>query len=78
MLCPGNRIKLVAEGLAGNPSMTRNTEAHTEQSFLMLLCEGGLQYVKVTRVHKKNVELMFIDVCNVFFVPLCVLVCAYA
>lgn len=45
----------------GSQPPVLNTKAGTEQSFLMSLCEGGLQYVKVTRVYKKNVELMFVD-----------------
>lgn len=49
----------MAEGIAGGPSQTQNTDSGTNHSFLMSLCEGGLQNVKVTRVYKKNVELMF-------------------
>ena len=45
----------MAEGIAGRaPPCTGN-----DQSYLRKLCEVGQQYVTVTMVHKKNVELMF-------------------
>jgi hypothetical protein len=49
----------VAEGIACSPSPAWNSESGSDRSFLMSLCEGGLQNVKVTRVYKKKVVLMF-------------------
>ena len=43
----------MAEGIVGSAPSTY------DQSYLMSLCEAGQQYVTATRVHKKNVELMF-------------------
>lgn len=60
VLCPRNGIKPVAEGIACSPSQTLKSDSASDQSFLMSLCEGGLQNVKVTRVYKKKVELMFV------------------
>ena len=49
----------MAEGIARSPSPTPNLESGSDYSFLMSLCEGGLQNVKVTRIYKKKVDLMF-------------------
>ena len=49
----------MAEGIAGSTPPTHGTESGNDRSFLMSLCEAGQQYVTVTEVHKKNVELMF-------------------
>ena len=51
----------MAEGIARSPSPTNNLEGRDDRSFLMSLCEGGLQNVKVTRVYKKKVDLMFVE-----------------
>ena len=59
-MCPGNGIKPVASGIACSPCRTHNLDSGSDQSFLMSLYEGGLQNVKVTRVYKKKVELMFV------------------
>lgn len=50
----------MAEGIAGSLCETQNPESGRERSFLMSLYEGGLQNVKVTKVFKKNVDLMFV------------------
>lgn len=60
-MCPGNGKRPVAEGIARSPSPTHNLESGSDRSFLMSLCEGGLQNVKVTRVYKKKVDLMFFE-----------------
>lgn len=49
----------MAEGIAGSASPSVDNETGNNRSFLMALCEGGLQYVKVTKIFKKNVLLMF-------------------
>lgn len=59
VLYPGHGQKPVAEGIAGSAPPAVDTESGNERSYLMSLCEAGQQYVTITRVHKKNVELMF-------------------
>ena len=49
----------MAEGTAGSAPPQHDTDSGTERSYLMSLCEAGQQYVTVTKIHKKNVELMF-------------------
>ena len=49
----------MAEGIVGSAPPAVDTDSGTERSYLMSLCEAGQQYVTVTKVHKKSVELMF-------------------
>lgn len=58
---PGSGPKPVAEGIAGMAPHSHDTESGNNRSFLMSLCENGQQYVKVTKVFKKNVALMFMQ-----------------
>ena len=60
ILYPGCGVRPVAEGIAGSTPPRHDTESGSDPSFLMSLCEAGQQYVTVTEVHKKNVELMFV------------------
>jgi hypothetical protein len=59
VLYPGSGTIPVAEGIAGRAPPQPNTETNIAQSLLMELCEDGKQLVEVTKVHKKNVPLMF-------------------
>lgn len=61
VLHPGHGCRPVAEGIAGNKPPSRSREEGICQSLLMELCEDGQQMVKLTKVHKKNIELMFPD-----------------
>jgi hypothetical protein len=49
----------VAEGVAGCAAGQRNGEESIARSLLMELCEDGKQMVKITKMHKKNTELMY-------------------
>lgn len=49
----------MAEGIAGSAPPTHDPKTGIDRSYLETLCKGGHQFVTVTRVHKKNVELMF-------------------
>ena len=51
--------KPVAEGVAGSTPAQRSAEGGLARSLLMELCEDGQQMVQVTKVHKKNTELMY-------------------
>lgn len=59
MLHPSNGIRPVAEGIAGKAPPVCNTEASIARSLIRELCEEGQQMVTVTKLHKKNTELMF-------------------
>ena len=48
-----NGIRLVVKGIARSMSPPRDTKSGIDRSFLMSLCEDGLQKVKVTKMHKK-------------------------
>ena len=61
LLNPGNGIRPIAEGIAGTAPPPYNPESSLERSYLMTLCEDGLQKVKVTKIYKKNVLLMFTE-----------------
>ena len=61
VLHPWNGLKPVAEGIAGGAPPPKSPEDGMCRSLLMELCEDGHQMVKVTKVHKKNTELMFPD-----------------
>lgn len=61
VLHPACGRRPVAEGIAGNAPEAHVPAACEDRSYLMSLCEGGLQTVKVTRVYKKNVLLMFTE-----------------
>lgn len=52
-------MRPVAEGIAGSTPAPHNTESSTNRSYLSALCDDGQQSVKVTRVYKKNVQLMY-------------------
>lgn len=54
-------MRPVAEGIAGGAPPSLDKDSGNNRSYLMALCEGGLQYVKITGILKKNVELMFVD-----------------
>lgn len=49
----------MAEGIAGSAPPTTTTDSGSERTYLMSLCEAGQQYVTVTKIHKKSVDLMF-------------------
>lgn len=51
----------MAEGIAGNTPTPRAAEDASCRSLLMELCEDGKQMLKVTKIHRKNVDLMFPD-----------------
>lgn len=59
VLHPGNGIRPVAEGIAGTAPPVCNREGGIGRSLLRELCEEGQQMVTVTKLHKKNTELMF-------------------
>lgn len=59
VLYPEYGIRPVAEGIAGGAPPTYDPVTGNDCSYMMKLCEEGQQYVTVTRVHKKKVELMF-------------------
>lgn len=61
LLSPEDGPRPVAEGIAGSAPAQQNSESCMDRSYLMSLCENGLQKVKVTAVFKKNVQLMFTD-----------------
>lgn len=63
VLHPSNGTKPVAEGIAG-PALypPMSPEESIISSLLRRLCEDAQQQVKVTKMHKKNTELMFPDV----------------
>ena len=54
----------MAEGIAGSAPPTYDPATGNDRSYLKSLCEAGQQYVTVTRVHKKNVQLMFGHECS--------------
>ena len=49
----------MAEGIAGCTPGTCAPDSGGDRSYLRALCESGQQFVTVTGVYKKNVELMF-------------------
>lgn len=61
VLHPSCGTRPVAEGIAGSEPTTHVPDSRADRSFLMTLCEGGLQSVKVTKVYKKHVLLMFTE-----------------
>ncbi len=61
ILHPTNGLKPVAEGVAGGAPAPHRTEGGIGRSLITALFEEGQQTVKVTKVHKKNTELMFPD-----------------
>ena len=61
ILYPGNGIRPVAEGIAGRVPSQLDPESPIDNSYMKLLYEDGLQNVTVTRVFKRNVELMYPD-----------------
>ena len=61
MLHPGHGPKPVAEGIAGCAPSRHSTEEGNVRSFLEELCEDGQQMVRVTKVYRKNTELLFPD-----------------
>ena len=52
-------MRPVAEGIAGSTPPTQNWASTIDRSYLSALCDDGQQAVRVTKVYKKNVELMF-------------------
>ena len=54
--CDQWRRELLA---ATPPPPPHNPDTNTERSYLSALCDDGQQAVKVTKVLKKNVQLMF-------------------
>lgn len=61
ILCPGNGIRPVAEGIAGRAPIQLDPESPIDDSYMKMLFEDGTQHVTVTGVYKKNVELMYVD-----------------
>ena len=61
VLYPGFRRRPVAEGIAGSAPAAVDNGLNIAQTLLMELCEDGKQLVRVTKVHKKNVQLMYPD-----------------
>ena len=59
VLHPSNGIRPVAEGIAGPAPPKCTTESGIGRSLLRELLEEGQQTVIVTKLHKKNTELMF-------------------
>ena len=59
VLHPSSGTKPVAAGIAGSAPPPRSPEESICTSLLRRLCEDGQQHVKVTKMHKKNTELMF-------------------
>ena len=60
VLHPGAGVKPVGEGIAGNrPPQLHTGDGGIGRSLLMELCESDQQMVKVTKLWKKNTELMF-------------------
>ena len=51
----------MAEGIAGSAPPLQDIGGGIGCTILMELCEDGKQMVKVTKVHKKNVEVMYPD-----------------
>lgn len=58
VLHPSNGIRPVAEGIAGMAPCTPIEES-IGRSLMRELCEEGQQMVTVTKLHKKNTELMY-------------------
>ena len=59
VLHPSNGIRPVAEGIAGPAPPMSSEEGGIGRSLLRELCEDGQQMVTVTKLHKKNIELLF-------------------
>lgn len=59
VLHPRHGERPVAEGIAGNKPAPRHPEISIARSLLMELCEDGQQMVKITKLHRKNSEMMF-------------------
>ena len=61
ILYPGNGIRPVAEGIAGRAPSQLDPESPIDDTYMKTLFEDGLQNVTVTRVFKRNVELMYAE-----------------
>lgn len=61
ILHPGCGPRPVVEGIVGSAPVGLTSGNNGDRSYLMSLCEGGVQYVKVTSMYKKNVLLMYTD-----------------
>lgn len=61
VLHPHNGTKPVAEGIAGGAPSRHSIGDGSGSSFLEDLCNEGQQMVKVTKVYKKNTELMYVE-----------------
>ena len=61
VLHPGSGIKPVAEGIAGGAPSRHKAGDGSGLTFLEELCEDGQQMVTVTKIYKKNTELMYIE-----------------
>ena len=59
MLHPNNALRPVAEGIAGPAPAEPLAEGGACSSLLHTLCEDGKQTVKVTKIIKKNCDLMY-------------------
>lgn len=59
VLHPTNGIRPVAEGIAGSAPPSSSSGLSICRSLLMELCEEGQQTVKVTKLYKKKMDLMF-------------------
>lgn len=58
---PRYGLKPVAEGVAGNQPTSKTGEDNIARSLLQDLCEDGRQTVKVTKILRKNTELIYPD-----------------
>jgi hypothetical protein len=61
VLHPGCGTKPVAEGIAGGAAGTNNTAEGTVRSFLEELCDDGQQRVTLTKMYRKNTDLLIPD-----------------
>jgi hypothetical protein len=68
VLHPKYGRKPVAEGIAGGAPVIPNSQGGLCRNLLLELCEGDKQVVTVTKMLRKNTELMFPDVipCTLF------------
>jgi hypothetical protein len=66
MLHPNNGIRPVREGIAGSTPPLSSTKCDTCRNLLKELCDDEQQTVKVTKLHKKYTDLIFLqwNVCS--------------
>ena len=59
VLYPGSGRRPMAKGIAGSAPAATDNGGGIARTLLMELCEDGKQLVRVTKVHKKNIQLMY-------------------